>query len=150
MKTLILYDTKYGFTEKCALYLHAKIQESDIQKLSDDIDIAGYDKILLGTYIYVGEINENACNFLIKHKNKLLSKKLGIFCAGLNKIDFSNAVQKSIDPEIFYHAKIVNPGGKVIIENLTFFEKRKIKKRINIIEDTEEFYPENLDELLTF
>ncbi|MBU1020326.1 MAG: flavodoxin domain-containing protein [Firmicutes bacterium] len=150
MKTLILYDTKYGFTEKCARYLHEKLQGSTIHKLSDNVDITEYDKILLGTYIYVGEINENASNFLVKNKNKLLSKKFGIFCAGLNKNEFSNALQKSIDPEIFYHAKIVLAGGRVILENLTFFEKRKIKKRINVSEDIEEFYPKNLDELLVF
>ena len=149
MKTLILYDTKYGFTEMCASYLYDKLPESNIHKLSDNIDITEYDKILLGTYIYVGEVNENTSDFLKRNKNKLLDKEFGIFCAGLNKNEFSNALQNSLDPEIFYHAKIVLSGGKVKLEDLTFFERRKIKKRINVRENIEEFYPENLDELLT-
>jgi menaquinone-dependent protoporphyrinogen oxidase len=148
MKVLILFDTKYGFTEKCAKYLHNKIPGSRICELQENFNVSEFDAIMLGSYIYLGEISEHAANFLKKYKNILLKKNLGIFCSALDKSDYLNALQKSLDVEIFYHAKIVLPGGQVKFSKLNFFEKRKLKKRINITTDIEEFYPDRLDELL--
>ena len=148
MKTIVLYDTKYGFTEKCARYLYEKLEESDIRKLNDDYNINDYDRIFLGTYIDDGEVSAKTRDFLKQHKSKLLNKKLGIFCSALDKNDYLNALQKSLDPEIFYNSKIVLPGGKVNLEELSFLEKRRIRKRINVVENTEEFHPYKLDELL--
>jgi len=148
MNVLILYDTKHGFTEKCARYLKGLLPGSSIFELGEVFNILEFDKVLLGSYIYMGRISENASDFLKKYKSKLLDKELGIFCSALDKNDYLNALQKSIDPEIFYHAKIVLPGGKVKLEELNFFEKRKLKKRNNVTENREEFYPNRLDELL--
>lgn len=148
MKVLILFDTKHGFTEKCARYINDMLPDSSIFELGEEFDILEFDKILLGTYIYIGEISDNASDFLKQYKSKLLDRELGIFCSALDKNDYLNALQKSIDPEIFYHAKIVLPGGRVKLEELNFFEKRKLKKRINVTENRDEFYPNRLDELL--
>ncbi len=150
MKVLILYDTKHGFTKKCARYLNDKLSESCIYELSEIFDILEFDKILLGSYIYMGEISRKAVDFLKTHRKILLKKELGIFCSALDKNDYLNALQKSLEPEIFYHAKIVLPGGSVKLEELNFFDKRKLKKRINVTENTEEFYPNILDELIDF
>ena len=129
-------------------YLNSKASESSIYDLNEHFDILEFDKVLLGSYIYVGKMSRNASDFLKTHKNELLKKELGIFCSALDKSDYLNALQKSLDPEIFYHAKKVLPGGRANFEELSFFEKRKLRKRINVTENTEEFNPKKLDELL--
>lgn len=46
-----------GFTKKCAEHLHSKIEGSDIFDIEKQtFDLSGYDKILIGAPIYVGEI----------------------------------------------------------------------------------------------
>jgi len=149
MKTIIIYDSLHGFTKTCAEYLKEKHPDADLYELqSKEYKLEEYEYIIFGTYIYVGEVSKEANAFLHKNKIQLLKKPLGMFCSGLDKEDYLNALQTSLLPEIFYHAKIVCPGGRVILDNLSFFEKRKIKKRISITKDTYEFYPEKLDELI--
>lgn len=148
MNVLILYDTKYGFTKKCAEYLHDKLPDSTIHKLSESYLLEDFDKVLLGTFIDDGKVSDTMSIFLKKNKHSLLDRELGIFCSALDKKDYLNALQESLEPEIFYHAKKILCGGKVTISELNYFERRKLRKRINIVEDTENFYPDNLDELL--
>ena len=56
MKTLILYATKYGATEACARLL-AQNLEGEVQiiniKQAKDIDLRKYDRVILGSSIYV-------------------------------------------------------------------------------------------------
>lgn len=55
MKTLILYATKYGATEACARLL-AQNLEGEVQIINikqADIDLRKYDRVILGSSIYV-------------------------------------------------------------------------------------------------
>lgn len=148
MKTCIIYDTKFGFTKECAQYLQTHITDSDLYTIDDNVPLQEYNKVLFGSFIFVGEVWKDSTQFLKKHKNQLLNKKLGLFISGLDKEDYLNALQTSLDPELFYHSKIIRPGGQIDLEQLSFFEKRKLKKRINITENTREFYPDKLQELI--
>ena len=149
MKKVIIYDTLYGFTKSCSEFVYDNMYVVDMYEIDSDLyNINGYSEILLGTYVYKGAVSEKTQKFLKTNKSKLLDKKLKIFCSALDKSDFNNALQTSIDPDIFYHAKIVNSGGKITLNKLSFFERRLIKKRINITNDVDEFYPERLLDLI--
>ena len=66
MKTLILYESKMGYTEKCARILNRKIQGSDIFDIeSNDYNLNDYDKILIGAPIYIGELFSKSIIFFI-------------------------------------------------------------------------------------
>ena len=148
MKKAILYTSKHGFTKECAEYLASKMENAEVREIQMEFDFAPYDHIIFGSFIYEGEIYKEAQKFLKKYKAKLLNRKLDIFCSGLDKKDYEHAIQTSLDPEIFYHASIVCPGGQIKLNNLSYFEKRTIKKRIGITSDVYEFYPERLDKIV--
>jgi|LGVE01.1.fsa_nt_gb menaquinone-dependent protoporphyrinogen oxidase len=148
MKTLILYDSKTGFTKSCAEQIHAMVDDSYICDINGiEYNINDYDTILIGAPIYAGKIKKNVAKFIRNNKIKLLSKKLGIFCAGIHTEEFNKAVQNSIPPEIFYNAQIIHCGGKITYPELSFLDKLTLRRRLGIKESTT---VENKEEMLEF
>ena len=148
MSILILYESKTGFTEHCAISLQEHLPGSDIEDIHNDTyDLTAYDTILIGAPIYMGEIEHFTQRFFVRHKPKLLKKKLGIFCAGMNKEEFNHAVQNSLPPDIFYHANIVHCGGKIDYSTLSIKEKFTIRRRLGIKSDA---HIENEDKMAEF
>lgn len=149
MKTLILYNSKTGFTLKCATYLKDEIEGSVMFPFeSKQYDITEYDKILIGAPIYFGGINKKIISFVSKNKTQLLKKELGMFYSGMKYEDFSKTVQNSLPPEIFYHASIIHSGGAYYFEKLNFINRFFIKRIAKVYKTTEDFHIENLKDLL--
>ena len=133
MKTLILFESKMGYTKGCADYLNENIEDSVIFDVkSREYNLMDYDTILIGAPIYQGKIEKKTSRLLKIHKIKLLKRKLGIFCAGMNQSEFNFAVQESLPPDIFYHAEIVHCGGKIELKKLTIKEKLIIRRKLGI------------------
>ncbi len=146
MKTLILYESRKGYTKKCAEYLYEKIKDSDLFDIEEGgFELKGYDNILIGAPIYVGEIEKFTRDFIEKNKNILLDFKLGLFCSGMNKVEFNIAVQDSIPVEIFYHAKIVFCGGVIEYKKLSLSDKCTIWRRLKIRKSQNDEHFEALD-----
>jgi menaquinone-dependent protoporphyrinogen oxidase len=149
MKTLILYETKMGFTQQCAETLHNQLKESVMQDIHDEsYDLNDYDTILVGSPIYIGELEQFTKRFFIRHKPELMKKKLGIFCAGMNREEFNLAVQNSLPPDIFYHANIVHCGGQIDMDKLSFKQKFTIRRRLGIKENSKVENPGKIDEFV--
>ena len=149
MKTLVLYESKMGYTKKCGKYLFGKIENCDIFDIeSKDYDMNDYDKILIGAPIYISELENITKKFIKKHKLLLLEKELGLFCAGMNKEEFHKAIQDSLPPNIFYHAKIVHCGGVIDYPKLSWRDKYTVWKRLRIRKTEKDEMLDALDELL--
>jgi menaquinone-dependent protoporphyrinogen oxidase len=148
MKTVILYDTKHGFTKEVAYFIEDSIEDASLFPLNEAFDLNEYDVVYLGSYIYKGKLSKNTIKFITKNKNILMGKKIKLFCSALDSGDFYNAIQTSLDPEIFYRSKKVNTGGKVVMKNLRGYEKRLLKRRINVTDDTATFNKEKVLEFI--
>jgi len=149
MKTIILYESKMGFTKKCAEYLHSKIKDSAIF----DIERAGfvlkdYDQIMIGAPIYVGEVEDYTKDFIERNKFTLLDRKLKLFFSGMNKEEFHIAVQDSLPVDVFYHAKTVFCGGVIEYSKLTLRDKYTIWRRLKIRKSIDDAHFERLDEFI--
>ena len=145
MKRIIIYDTDKGFTKECAMFLKDKMRDADVfPLLSNEYNLDDYQEVYLGTYIVKGVISRTTQKFLKQKYTVLLDKKIKMFVSALDKADYDHALQTSLHPEIFYRSKIVNCGGRVIYSDLTFAEKRRVKKFLDSKEDMEAFYPERL------
>ncbi len=87
MKTLILYASKYGFAEECANKLVLEFGEkADVinAEKSAPPSLDGYDAVIIGGSIYMGQLQKKLKEYMEGHKAQLTSKKLGLFiCAGL-------------------------------------------------------------------
>ncbi|QMS84817.1 flavodoxin domain-containing protein [Candidatus Xianfuyuplasma coldseepsis] len=138
MKTIILYETRTGFTEECAQNMHKHIPGSVLKDIhEEDYSLEDFDTVLVGAPIYVGEIEHYTSRFFQRKKRKLMDKRLGIFCAGMNTAEFNLAVQTSLPPDIFYHAQIVHCGGKIDYKSLSLKDKFTVRRRLGLKENKE-------------
>lgn len=84
MKTLILFATKHGCTEKAALALAQHLQSADVVNIADHTpDMGDYADVIIGSSIYVGQINKALSQWLSQNTAALQQKRLGLFvCCG--------------------------------------------------------------------
>jgi len=149
MKTLILYETKSGFTEECALHIQRHIPGSELIDIhTDNFDLADYDTVLIGAPIYDGRIEHYTSRYFTIHKLKLLNKRLGIFCAGMDTEDFNYAVQESMPPDIFYEAKIIHCGGRIDYKRLSLKDKFTVRRKLGIKSDKEVHNEQKLEQFI--
>lgn len=146
MKVLILYETQKGFTKECGEKILAQLEDADLRDIQrDKYDISEYDVIVVGAPIYEGRIDKYTERFFKDNKWKLLNKKLGIFCAGMNTKEFNMAMQESLPGDIFLHAEIIHCGGRIQYDALSKKEKRVVKKRLGITQSDSLEYPHKID-----
>ncbi|MEK4058637.1 MULTISPECIES: flavodoxin domain-containing protein [Paenibacillus] len=85
-RTLIMYASKYGCTEKAAMLLKSRLGEAEVMNLkyAEVPALASYDTVILGSSIYFGKIRKEMALFTSKYQQELLNKRLGLFvCAGM-------------------------------------------------------------------
>jgi menaquinone-dependent protoporphyrinogen oxidase len=140
MKTLILYATKYGSTEKIAKLLAEKIPNCTIQNVKKDnkINWDEWDSIILGGSIYVGKMQKKITLFCQENEAKILAKKVGLFTCAMNIEAHS---QK--EWEQFFSKKLVDNcnvmmclGGEFQFDKMNFVEKAIVKKVAKISQST--------------
>ncbi len=134
MKTLILYASSHGTTEKIARHIAAKLEPTVNCELSDikkqkKISLDTYNCIVIGASIHAGNVQRSIRNFCIKHESILLSKPLALFLSGMHKEKYEEQFDKAFPKNLRDHAfSKRNVGGEFIFEKMNFFEKAIIKK----------------------
>ena len=87
MKTLILYASTDGYAENCAKSLATELGgQTDIVNIgkAEPSSLAGHDAVILGSSIYMGQINKKLKEYMDSHIAELRAKRLGLFlCSGL-------------------------------------------------------------------
>jgi menaquinone-dependent protoporphyrinogen oxidase len=127
MKTLIVYATKYGTTEKCVKKLTIKlIGEVKVYNLKDEVpSLDGYDKVVIGGSIYIGQIQKDIINFCNEKEGELLAKTLGLFivCMG-NEEMAQKQLTTAYPPKLFQHAVVKEIfGGEFQYKKMGFMDK---------------------------
>ena len=81
MKTLIVYGTKYGCTQKCAELLKERLSgEVCLQNAkSAQGSLKEYDAVFIGGSVYMGKIRGEVSRFYRRHHKELLKKRLGLY-----------------------------------------------------------------------
>jgi menaquinone-dependent protoporphyrinogen oxidase len=101
MKTLIVYATKYGFTGDCVEKLKVKLDGDNtaVNVLTGTVpELSGYDNIIIGGSVYMGQINKKLKEFINQNLDTLLQKRVALFvCCGLP--DNLEATLKNAFPE---------------------------------------------------
>ena len=94
-KTLIIYESKYGTTEKIAKYLSLVLGPAKYCKTSEFKDeFKDFDLILLGSPIYSGKIVPKIIDFIEKNINWLKTKKIALFCTCISTKDGNENLTK--------------------------------------------------------
>lgn len=123
MKTLIVYSSSYGFTERCARRIAANLGEetTDVMRIRKLLmpDIRGYDKVIIGSPVYMGQIDTWIKLFCENKLDQLLEKEVGIFvcCGRLEQVN--EVIGVSFPKQLITAAKGVEVlGGEVDLERL--------------------------------
>lgn len=133
MKTLILFASKYGAAEKCANLLAEKLN-GDVEiinlKENKSISLSNYDRIIVGTSIYAGNVQTEVKNFCADNVNLLTIKPFSLFlsCMTDKKSEIHSFVEKAFPKELIDHADVIDSLGAIFnFDKMNFFEKLIIK-----------------------
>ena len=149
MKTLIIYGTKYGTTEKCSKLLKDKLKGEVVMvniKKESLPDIMAFDNIIIGGAIYMGQIRKEIKNFCIENLNKLKDKRIGLFICGMNEKDVETQLE-NVFPKALISSAIVKDsfGGAVVFKKMNFFERFIMKKVSKNDKDVSKISEENIN-----
>lgn len=125
MRILIVYASKYGFTKKIAELLKSKLNEDvDLINIKKDknIKLESYNRIILGTSVYMGKARREMINFVKNNQRELLQKKYGIFlCCADKEMD---GLKNSFDKEFIENSIAKNRLGFAInFDKMSFSDK---------------------------
>ena len=125
MKTLIIYASKTGTTEKCAKQINTQLEDSKmVNILNQDEDINRYDLIIIGTPIRMGMIDKKIKKLLISNIEALKSKKVAYFiCCGFNE-NWKSYYEQNIPKDLLDIAIIYDTfGGEIDRQKQKGFDK---------------------------
>lgn len=131
MKTLIIYSSKYGGTEKLANIVKENLSGgAEIVDISEQesVDLQKYNGILIGTSIYAGKARKDIINFCIKNLEELLDKKTGIFISCWFEDKLNEYIKVSFPAELIENAEVVHAGIIADPSNMSFLDKLIVKK----------------------
>lgn len=152
MSTAIIYASTYGSTRKIAQILNQKISDStlvDIKK--EKIDPNLFDTIILGSSIYIGQIDKHLKNFISMNMDVLKKKKIGIYlCCGFEE-NVQTYLDTNFDKELVNKAVIMTMGGEMDVSKMSFAHKmitRMVQKSEQGRNREVVLHPEKADEFL--
>lgn len=135
MKTLIVYDTRYGTTKECVEKLLKKLQgEVTVINLSEKrlTDLTDYSTVIIGGPLYMGKLIRSVGSFCSSNIGILMSKKIGLFFCGIGELEeVEKYFIKSLPQELIRKAVAIRHfGGQAKMEHMSFFARFAMKEMI--------------------
>ncbi|ASU34112.1 flavodoxin domain-containing protein [Mucilaginibacter xinganensis] len=130
MKGIIIYQGKYGATERYAQWLNESLHLS-IMKAGDATPeiLAGYDLIILGSSVYVGKLVMR--KWLEQNLSLFTGKKLIMFIVcgttSENKSQQQQLINNNLDPLIRNTTKVFFLPGRCIVSKLSWMDRVILK-----------------------
>ncbi|MCL6573295.1 MAG: flavodoxin domain-containing protein [Bacillus sp. (in: Bacteria)] len=141
MKSLIIYCSSHGTTEKAVRLLTENLQGEvlavDLKKDKNEFDLKSFDTVIIGGSIHAGQIQRKLKQFMKDNHDVLVDKSLGLFLCCMRDGDaateqFNNAFPQELRKET---AAMGLFGGEFLVTKMNFFERQIVKKVDGIIED---------------
>jgi menaquinone-dependent protoporphyrinogen oxidase len=150
MRTLIVYGTKYGCTEKCANILKDKLSgQTDLINLKTQKapDLKEYDRIVIGGSIVIGRVQKEVSDFCTKNLEALGNTKLGLFLCSMREGEEAKTQLASAFPKELTEVATAKGlfGGEFMISRMGFMDKLIVKKVAKVEKDTSKILEENID-----
>ena len=129
MKTLIIFQTKYGSTRQYAEWIQTDLK-ADLENVNnaDKIDFSKYDRIIFGSLFYMGKIKIKP--FIVKHWDKIKNKKLVLYSVSGRKEDDPNVqvdYKKNFDLKYRRKMKYFNVQGRITYKDFTLIDQFLVK-----------------------
>ena len=151
MSILIIYESKGGYTRECALslekYLAGTGRAVEVKAAGKE-NLAGYDRIVIGSAVYAGRTPGAIRRFVKRNRGDLLQRPLSLFICGTAEEYKDTYYEKNYPEELLSHADHRGWfGGHIMLE-----EHRGIKKMIlsSILKGEKELHRERPDAIEPF
>lgn len=128
MKTVIVYSSRYGSTEKCAGALAQKLGGSaDLfnLKAKKAIDLSRYDRVIIGSPVYMGKLLSEVSAFCTRNMEALQKTNLGLFICSMGAGEVAEQeLAKAFAPQLLEQAKARGCfGGAINYKQMNLFHK---------------------------
>lgn len=137
MNTLIIYASKHGSAEKCAVELSEKLTEKAyLCNLKDGKvpELSEYERIIVGGSIYAGRIQKEVSEFCSNKISELMDKKLGLYICCMNKSASETQLKDAFPQELFNNAIAKESfGGEFKFRDMNFMEKTITKMIFKVL-----------------
>lgn len=152
MKTLIVYNSRYGATEKCVQLLKEKIKVPvDIIKFEEDTVLAleCYDTVLIGSSIYAGKMRPNIVKFVVENEAQLKAKNIGIIlCCKEKGQDALKYIDENLPEWVGKEAFIKEAlGHEINLEKMSFIVRLFIKTAFKVKESYSKIDKEGINKV---
>lgn len=129
MKTIVIYQSKYGASQEVANCL--KGENTTCVSLRDfDGNLQEYEQVVLGCGVYAGSLAKAFKEFCVTNEEALCTKKLFFYFCGLQKEkeDMYKVCQENLTPLLRDRADAkMGVGGMLNFPRMNFMEKSIIK-----------------------
>ena len=153
MKTLVVYDTRHGFTQRCVEMLQQEVPDLEVWCLSNSQvpELGKYEQLLLGGPVYFGRYSRRLVAFVQKHQTLLKTKVCRFFVVGLSpRAAAQEYVKTALGPEWESHlSQLIFFGGAIQWEKLTWWEKWLLKTARHIETDASNFDLQEVQKLVS-
>lgn len=127
MKTLIAYASKYGTTKKCAEELAKKLSGETVLvnlKKNPFPDSAGFDRVVIGTSIYIGQMHKEVKAAFASKEAELIKKPFGLFVCCGSPENSDQVLELNVPKTLASAAKTVGFfGGELDFSRIKGFDK---------------------------
>lgn len=152
MKALIVYASKFGFTEKCAQLLAKKLNgHVDIYNVKEPLPLKfeDYQKIIIGSSIYMGKIHREMRQFCNDHLQAILKLDIGLFITGAQEgLTLKNEMIENFPIEIREKSRVVGYFGYAFdFDKMNFIERMIINNVARISQNETHLLEDNIDKL---
>ena len=109
MRVLIAYRSRYGATQSCAQFLADRVSAETVLhdlRLPGRPSPADFDVILVGGSIYGGKIQREIGSFCDQERERLLSKKVGLFICSFYDGERGMAELQGLIPPLAVRARV--------------------------------------------
>lgn len=149
MKTLILFASKKGMTEKLAYLVKEKRNNAEIYEIKKfNKDLNNYDEIIFGSPVYMGKINKFVKKYIDENFELLKTKSPKLFLCGMNYDNTEEVVNLNFSENQIKTLKIDYIGGAYNFEKLNFLLKFMIKKISGETKSREVIFDERIEKLI--
>lgn len=148
MRTLIVYASKHGCTEKAATMLAARLTgEISLVNIAKQAipSLDTFDTVVIGGSIYVGKIQAPIREFCDKNLSVLREKRVGLFTCAANKAQVGEQLKQNFPADLLEVAQATGHFGYAIsMEKMNFLERTAVKVIMKATTSCEHILEENI------
>jgi len=150
MKTLIIYATSHGCTEKAVKELSQKLSGEitalDLKQIKSP-SLFEFDRIIIGGSIHAGLIQKRIRNFCSANLEQLKSKEIGLFICCMYEAEIAREEIKNAFPEELHQMAKTEAifGGEYNFDKMNFVEKLLVKKIAKVRESVSNIDHDSID-----